>query len=162
MPAGKIGLYIGKFQPFHNGHLFAITTISPNVSKLIIVIGSSQYHNLKSQPFSAQERRQMIEHTLAAESINNFSIAEVPDVHDNDNWVEHVRHYVPQFDIVFTNNELVRQLFAEKGFEVKAIRLLPGVSGTLVRQKLGTKASDWQSLVPGATASIIKSSISAS
>ncbi len=104
----------------------------------------------------------MIEQTLTTEGINKFSIAEVPDVHDNNNWVEHVRHYVPQFDIVFTNNELVRQLFVAKGLEVRAIKVLTGVSGTLVRQKLATKESDWLPLVPSATASIIKGSISAS
>ncbi len=156
MSAQTIGLYIGKFQPFHNGHLFAVTTIAPTVDSLIIVIGSSQYHGLKNQPFSAQQRRQMIEQTLAAEDIHNFSIVEVPDIHDSEHWVEHVRKYVKKFDVVFTNSELVQQLFREKGFTVKPIKVLPDVSGTLVRYKIATQDSGWLSLVPTATANIIQ------
>jgi nicotinamide-nucleotide adenylyltransferase len=156
MSAQTIGLYIGKFQPFHNGHLFAITTIAPTVDSLIIAIGSSQYHGLENQPFSAQERRQMIEQTLTAAAITNCSVVEVPDIHDNEHWVDHVRKYVKRFDIVFTNNESVQQLFRQKDFTVKPIKVLPGVSGTLVRHKISTQESDWRSLVPAATANVIK------
>jgi nicotinamide-nucleotide adenylyltransferase len=159
MPAQKIGLYIGKFQPFHNGHLFAIKDILPKVSQLIIVIGSSQYHDLPDQPFSAEQRRQMIERTLGSESIDSFSIAEVPDIHDPEHWVEHVCRHIPRFDIVFTNNESVGQLFTKKEFKVESIKALPAVSGTAVRQKLAAADSSWQSLVPPAAAAILRTKI---
>ncbi|MFI5270428.1 MAG: nicotinamide-nucleotide adenylyltransferase [Candidatus Saccharimonadales bacterium] len=159
MSSKTIGLYIGKFQPFHNGHLYAIAAIAPTVDLLIIVIGSSQYSGLKNQPFSARQRRQMIEQTLKAEGINNFSIVEVPDIHDSEHWVEHVKKYVKQFNVVFTNSEVVQQLFSDKGFTVKSIKVLPGVSGTLVRQKIAAQENDWISLVPSATASIINASL---
>jgi nicotinamide-nucleotide adenylyltransferase len=156
MPSEIIGLYIGKFQPFHNGHLFAIRQILPKVSSLIIVIGSSQYSHLEDQPFSSQERRQMIEQTLASENINNVSIIEVPDIHDNKNWVEHLRKYVQHFDVVFTNNQLVEQLFVEKSFSVAAITMQSGVSGTFIRHKLATHEKNWRSLVSAATGRIVE------
>jgi nicotinamide-nucleotide adenylyltransferase len=159
MPAETIGLYIGKFQPFHNGHLFAVRTIAPEVSKLIIAIGSSQYHGLKNQPFSAGQRRQMIEQSLAAIGIDNVSIVEVPDIHNNERWVEHVRDHVKQFDIVFTNNKSVRQLFIDKGFKVKPIKVLPCVSGSLIRHKITNQDNSWTTLVPVTTANIIKQAL---
>jgi nicotinamide-nucleotide adenylyltransferase len=157
MSAAKVGLYIGKFQPFHNGHVFAIKQILAEVDKLTVVIGSSQYHGLKNQPFSATQRRQMIERTLLAEGIKNYSIIEVPDIHDSEHWVDHVKRHVRHFDFVFTNNDVVQNLFTEQAINVRSFKMLSGVSGTLIRQKLTLRHNDdWQSLVPVAAAEIIQ------
>lgn len=158
MPADKVGLYIGKFQPFHNGHSYAIKYILTQVDTLTIVIGSSQYQNQENQPFSARERRHMIEQTLREQTIHHYTIVEVPDIHDNVRWVDHLRKYVGHFDTVFTNNNEVALLFIEKDIEVRAIKALPGVSGSLIRSKLAQKANDWEVLVPKATATAIKNS----
>ena len=158
MPAETIGLYVGKFQPFHNGHLFAVKNILPQVDKLIIAIGSSQYSNVEGQPFSAQERQQMIEQALTAEGLNNSVVTAVPDIHDPENWVEHLCGCVTRFDVVFTNNDAVARLFKVKNFEMRAIPVLPGVSGSLIRQKLASKDPTWQSLVPPATAQVLQNS----
>lgn len=155
MPAGSVGLYVGKFQPFHNGHLFAIKHILSQVDQLVIAIGSSQYVGTSDQPFSAAERRQMIERSLAAAGLTNYSIVEVPDIHDAKNWVDHLRHYVPRFDVVFTNNQSVARLFQDQGYEVRTIPILPGVSGTHVRRQLAGQEHDWHPLVPPATAKVL-------
>ena len=38
----KRGLYVGRFQPFHLGHLGAVKSILEDVEELVIVIGSAQ------------------------------------------------------------------------------------------------------------------------
>jgi nicotinamide-nucleotide adenylyltransferase len=156
MPTDEVGLYIGKFQPFHNGHLSVITHVAPSFHKLIIAIGSSQYGGSKDQPFYASDRRRMISGALADQKIDNCEVIEIPDIHDAERWVDHVRQYA-KFDVVFTGNEQVRQLFEAKSIEVKPVPFLPGVTGTLVRQKLANGDSDWQKLVPPATADVIRS-----
>jgi len=155
MPTDKVGLYIGKFQPFHNGHLLVITSLAPTLRKLIIAIGSSQYGGSKDQPFYASDRRRMISGALTDQKIENCEVIEIPDIHDAERWVDHVKRY-SKFDLVFTNNEPVRQLFVAKGIEVRSTPFLPGVSGTLVRQKLATGDPDWQKLVPPATVEVIR------
>ncbi|HLN89981.1 MAG TPA: adenylyltransferase/cytidyltransferase family protein, partial [Candidatus Binatia bacterium] len=50
------GLYVGRFQPFHLGHLDAIKYVLKEVDELVIVIGSAQYSHNSNNPFTAGER----------------------------------------------------------------------------------------------------------
>jgi len=54
-------LFIGRFQPFHKGHLLFLKSIYTQYDKIIIGIGSSQYSNSLDNPFSYDERKMMIE-----------------------------------------------------------------------------------------------------
>ncbi|HDH28034.1 MAG TPA: nicotinamide-nucleotide adenylyltransferase, partial [Euryarchaeota archaeon] len=49
-------LLIGRFQPFHKGHLAVIKKILSEADELIIVVGSSQHRGAVENPFSADER----------------------------------------------------------------------------------------------------------
>ena len=85
----KRGLFVGRFQPFHIGHLEIIKKILTEVDELIIIVGSSQYSHRLDDPFTAGERITMIR--LALEEIEaEFSriwIIPVPDVHQHSLWV---------------------------------------------------------------------------
>ncbi|MEM3079801.1 MAG: adenylyltransferase/cytidyltransferase family protein, partial [Thermoproteota archaeon] len=50
------GLFIGRFQPFHLGHLKAVEYIINRVDEVIIGIGSAQYSHTLENPFTAGER----------------------------------------------------------------------------------------------------------
>jgi nicotinamide-nucleotide adenylyltransferase len=52
----KRGLVIGRFQPFHNGHLELIKQIMNECEELVVVIGSAQFNYLAKDPFTAGER----------------------------------------------------------------------------------------------------------
>ncbi len=54
------GLYIGRFQPYHNGHDKMMSIISSNVDEVIIGIGSSQESYTLYNPFTYEERLRMI------------------------------------------------------------------------------------------------------
>ena len=54
------GLLIGRFQPFHLGHLDAIRFALTKVENLWLGLGSSNKPLEKNNPFSAEERKQMI------------------------------------------------------------------------------------------------------
>ena len=54
------GLLIGRFQPFHLGHLDAVLFALSRVENLWIGIGSSNKRNEKKNPFTADERIEMI------------------------------------------------------------------------------------------------------
>ena len=57
----KRGLFLGRFQPFHLGHLDVIKQALKMVDELVIVIGSAQYSHTFENPFTDSEREEMIE-----------------------------------------------------------------------------------------------------
>ena len=54
------GLLIGRFQPFHLGHLEALQFALSKVDKLWLGLGSSNKPMEKTNPFTVEERKQMI------------------------------------------------------------------------------------------------------
>ena len=58
------GLYVGRFQPFHLGHLDAIKYALKQADELVIVIGSAQYSHNANNPFTAGERLIMVRQAL--------------------------------------------------------------------------------------------------
>ncbi|MFH1947340.1 MAG: adenylyltransferase/cytidyltransferase family protein [Candidatus Magasanikbacteria bacterium] len=126
-------LFIGRFQPFHAGHLDAIKQISE--PEIIIGIGSSQYSGTDDNPYSFEERKQMIEKTLNV-TTKKYKIIAIPDIHDENKWVEHVKNIVGNLDIVYTGNDLVKKLFTQKNIPVKKIKKNINISGTKIRQNL--------------------------
>jgi len=152
------GLYVGRFQPFHLGHLYAIKEVLTKVDELVIVIGSAQYsHNLKN-PFTAGERLAMTRHALqeADSNLNKVWIVPVPDVHLHMLWVSAVEGYTPKFNKLYSNEPLTRRLFIEAGYNVENINLFERqtYSSTLVREKM-LKDENWTTLVPKSVTNFI-------
>ena len=56
----KVGLYIGRFQPFHMGHLSIVKRALKECDTLVIAIGSSQENRTKKNPFTFEERKAFI------------------------------------------------------------------------------------------------------
>ena len=63
-------LYIGRFQPFHFGHLSVVKKIIEKGEFLIIGIGSAEDNFLPENPFTASERWEMITLALDFEGIS--------------------------------------------------------------------------------------------
>ena len=142
----KRGLFIGRFQPFHLGHLQDIKNALEEVDELIIGIGSSNEENTKENPFTVRERFEMINLVLAVNNIKKYIVFTILDVHDDTKWVKHIETVVPKFDIVYTGNKWTERCFKGK-YEVKKVNMLKGVSSTIIRHKI-LKNKNWQSLVP--------------
>ena len=155
----KRGFYIGRFQPFHLGHLYAIEDVLKEVDELVVAIGSAQYsHNLLN-PFTAGERLTMVQSALgeAGISCKKVWIVPVPDVHLHMMWVSAVEGYSPKFEVVYSNEPLSRRLFKEAGYEVKPIKFhdREQFSSTEIREKM-LKNQNWENLVPKSVAAFIK------
>ena len=150
-------LFIGRFQPFHKGHLAMVKRILQDNEEVIIGIGSAQYSHTGENPFTAGERFEMIKRALDAEGIRDYHIVPIPDTHVHSVWVSHVKSLVPAFDAVVTNSDLVVRLFREHGLKVLSLPLVSRekYSGTEVRRRM-QKGGDWQSLVPPAVASFVE------
>jgi nicotinamide-nucleotide adenylyltransferase len=155
----KRGLFVGRFQPFHMGHLNVVKEILKEVDELIIAVGSAQYSHRTGNPFTTGERLVMIRKALEEAKIDlgRIWIVPVPDVHIHMVWVSAVEGYTPHFDIVYSNEPLTRRLFIEAGYEVKSIRFYKRkeYSATEIRERM-LKGGNWEELVPKSVAKFIK------
>ncbi len=145
------GLFIGRFQPFHNGHLYALKAILKEVDELIIAVGSAQMSHELDNPFTAGERIEMIRRALNSEEIDpsRYLIIPVPDAPAHRVWVSLVESQTPKFDVVYTNQPLTRRLLSEAGYEVRSIRLYRRdmYEATEIRRRI-LSGEDWSMLVP--------------
>ncbi len=159
MSLARRGLLVGRFQPFHKGHLHVIQDILARVEEIIVAIGSAQCSHSIDDPFTAGERIEMIRRTLASEQIDasKYLLIPVTDVNDNRLWVSHVVTLIPHFDVVFSNKPLVKILFSEAGHEVQPIRFYHRelYSATDIRQKIIDGVEEWKGLVPKEVAEFI-------
>ena len=153
------GLYVGRFQPFHLGHLGAIKAVLKEVDELVIVIGSAQYSHNINNPFTAGERLVMIRRALQEAKVDysRLWIVPVPDVHLHMLWVSAVEGYTPKFNVCYSNEPLTQRLFMEAGYPVKSIPLFDRklYMSTIVREKM-LKGDSWTELVPKSVANFIK------
>ena len=150
-------LFIGRFQPFHKGHLLVIKDILKKYDEIVIGIGSSQYKNTIDNPFSYNERVKMIINTLEKEGISKYQIVAIPDIHNPPKWVEHVLSIFSDFDVVVTNNSLTKKLFFKKGIKVDNTPLFykEKYSGKKIRKKIRNNKK-FEELVPEPVLKVIK------
>jgi len=146
----KRALFVGRFQPFHNGHLYATQRILKEAEELIVVIGSAEKSHELNNPFTAGERIEMIRRALRAAGVDPLRcvLVPVPDAEAHTAWVSQVVAYTPRFDIVYTNQPLTRRLFLEAEYEVREIPLYMRAeySATEIRRRM-LEDGDWGSLV---------------
>lgn len=142
-------LFIGRFQPVHNGHMSVLEYGITQYDTIIIGIGSSQYGHALENPFTAEERKQMLERSLAAHHITNFQITYVPDIHNPPQWVAYVCSLVPDFDVVLSNNEFTTRLFTDQGYVVNKTPIYNRdlYAGKEIRRRM-IAGEPWKSLVP--------------
>lgn len=150
------GLIIGRFQPFHKGHLVALSFALSKVDKLWLGIGSSNKPNQQENPFSADERKEMILSSIDDSISKRIQIYYIPDLEDHKKWIENIDSIVPKFEIVFTNDELTLLLYSKRGTKVISVPFKDReiLSGTNIREKI-VKDQNWQQLVPNGTKNVL-------
>jgi len=152
----KRGFYIGRFQPYHNGHQSVLEHIAGKVDEIIIGVGSAQLSHQVENPFTAGERVLMI-----TRSLNNlgcpFYVIPIEDIQRNALWVAHVRSMAPPFDICYSSNPLVVQLFREAGVTVESPAMYERelLAGTEIRHRM-LDGKPWENLVPPTVVQVIK------
>jgi nicotinamide-nucleotide adenylyltransferase len=150
------GLLIGRFQPFHLGHLAAVKFALTQINNLSIGIGSSNRYNEKRNPFSAEERKEMIQSSLDKSDLQKCKIYFVPDVNDHAKWTYHVDEIIPKYDVVFSNDDFTHELYKKRDIKVVSVPLKQReiLSGTDIRLKIASGQS-WEDLVPSGTAKVL-------
>ena len=126
-------IVLGRFQPFHNGHASMIDGamsylgVGDSDLPLRICIGSSQAEQSLDNPWSAEEREQMIRVWLED---YDAEIVHVPDLGDPPNYVRHAEKFHGPPGLIFTTDESTSSLYRCADWSI--------VEGDLVQRE------DWQ------------------
>lgn len=147
----KRALFVGRFQPFHYGHLHAVRAILEEADELVIVVGSAQMSHETDNPFTAGERIEMIRRALDAAGVDRkrYMLIPIPDASAHRVWVSQVESQTPRFDVVYTNQPLTRRLLIEAGYDVHGIKMFKRnqYEATEIRRRI-LSGEDWSTLVP--------------
>jgi nicotinamide-nucleotide adenylyltransferase len=146
------GLLIGRFQPFHQGHLDALHFALSKVDKLWVGLGSSNKPIQKNNPFSAEERKKMILSSIDDSIRKKIEIYFIPDFEDHKKWVEYIDIIVPKFNIIFTNDDMTKHLYSKRDTTVITIPFTKRdvLSGTNIRDLI-LSDQPWEEFVPDGT-----------
>jgi len=142
------GCLIGRFQPFHSGHLRLVKRIAEDVDELVVGIGSADASHTRRNPFTAGERMMMVRKTLEPTDIIDY-VVPIEDLERNSVWVGHVKSMAPEFDVAYSNNPLVVRLFTEAGIEVRQTEMFDreALKGSEIRRQM-LDGGDWRQHVP--------------
>ena len=151
----KRGFYIGRFQPYHNGHQSVLEHIASEVDEIIIGVGSAQLSHQIDNPFTAGERVLMITRSLEPLGCP-FYVIPIEDIRRNALWVAHVLSMTPPFDLCYSSNPLVVRLFRETKISVlsPAMYERETLSGTKIRRRM-LNGELWKNLVPPAVVQVL-------
>ena len=150
------GFYIGRFQPYHQGHHAMVERIAGDVDELVLGIGSADQSHTVRDPFTAGERIMMITKATADLDLVTYAVP-IEDLDRNSVWVSHVRSMSPRFDVAYSNNPLVVRLFGEAGVDVRQSPMFrrEEFEGAEVRERMAD-GEDWRELVPSTVVEIIE------
>jgi nicotinamide-nucleotide adenylyltransferase len=146
-----VGLVIGRFQPFHKGHLFMIREALKIADTLVIALGSSNISN-ESNPFTFEQRKAMFDEILKHEHLKDKirRIVPSPDFASDKQWANELIKNAGHFDLVISNNDWTCDVMQEAGYKIERIPFFERekYQATFVRDLMKT-GGDWQERVPG-------------
>jgi nicotinamide-nucleotide adenylyltransferase len=150
-------LVIGRFQPFHKGHLAVCEEIAMEADELLIGVAAAADSGTPRNPFTAGERNEMIRLALEGAGIGPYRIIDLPDIHNPPVWARYVANLTPPFDLVVAHSDDTLGLFEEAGFTVRKATPYErdNYSGTRIRE-LMVEGGQWETLVPSAVKEYLK------
>ena len=143
-------VFIGRFQPFHRGHLAVIKKGLEQSSQIIVLVGSAHQPRSTRNPWTVEEREAMIRGALSEDDNRRLHIAPLMDIVYNDKiWVRNVQatvqglvvahydtpHKQPSIALIGHNKDqssFYLNLFPQ--WESVAIDNVDGISATPLRE----------------------------
>lgn len=91
----SISVFIGRFQPFHNGHLEVIQHALTYSKYLVILVGSSDQPRDYFNPWTFEERKEMIIDSLTDDELDRVLITPLHDhTYNDEKWIIEVQQKV--------------------------------------------------------------------
>lgn len=141
------GIFIGRFQPLHNGHIGVLALAASQVKTLSILVGSANACRSIKNPWTYSERYAMIFKSLRARGVDNIQVYPINDhVYNDAQWMTEVRELVQDKIQRNSPNPVLLFGYPKDGndylnwFPEYKFKELPafsgGISATQIREKL--------------------------
>lgn len=85
-------VFIGRFQPFHNGHKAVVEAALKQAKEVVVVVGSSFAARNIRNPFTFQERKAMIKAVFPDDRVKVVPVSDYP--YDDNKWMNAIQNVV--------------------------------------------------------------------
>ena len=98
----------------------------------------------------------MILSSIDNELQKDLSIHYIPDVDDHSKWTHLVDEIIPQYDVVFSNDDFTHELYGKRGKSIISVELKSrsDLSGTNIRNLISTD-QNWKQFLPSGTIDVL-------
>lgn len=140
----KVALFIGRFQPFHKGHLYSLKKCFELADQVIVGIGSSQESETEDNPWDFETRKKMV--GLIDKKVK---IVALPDTPSDEEWLREVVQRVGKFDVVMSNNDWVLGIMKNAGYAVLKTGFFDRdkLEGVKIREMMRRGDEEWKARV---------------
>ena len=140
-----VGVYWGRFNPPHEGHLCVINRFRDEY-RLVVAVGSSERSNERENPFSGRERKAMLEAYLKERGVRGVRVV-TPNDGPSEAWAlaSLIRRCHPDVLLLSTEKRALATL-AERRVPVVRFARRRRVSSTRIRRAIATGDPDWKAL----------------
>ncbi len=152
------GLVVGRFQPFHKGHQALVQKALEDCPDLVVGIGSATAKTSLRNPFTAAERRRMVEACFPADvAAGRLRIVDIPDINNPPAWAAHVLAITGQVDRVYGNDDATLALFERQGLPTVSPGLVERdrYEARAIRVQLAEDDPSWRKAVPTPVAPLL-------
>lgn len=99
-------VFIGRFQPFHNGHKAVIDQALEQADRVLVLVGSANRRHSVRNPFTFYEREMMIFESFSVEDQARMNVVPLDDyTYDEAEWVRQVQQVVKDYTWQTTTDE---------------------------------------------------------
>ncbi len=119
----QTALIVGRFQPFHKGHLHLFKEALQLADTVVVAIGSAYSDDHENNPLPYLVRKEMIERVIFEEGWQDqvVKIVPSPDFPTDEQWVQTLFHNAGEFEIAVGNNDWTNRVISEQGYEVTEV-----------------------------------------
>ncbi len=146
----KNALLIGRFQPFHLGHLYLLKEALNVAEKVTVGIGSANIYD-SDNPLDWKTREKILKSVFYKEGFGSRILKYIPldDFFNDEKWLTNVKSKVGSFDLIVGNNDWVNRIMKKGGYKVLRVPYYKRYlyEGEKIR-KLLVEGGNWQERVP--------------
>ena len=142
----KLGMYLGRFQPFHNGHKSIVDKMLEECEEVVIVVGSADKMGTMQNPFPAWERMNMIGMVYRDKPVHIVALPDRPAITQDNRWGVYVMEFLQGMnfepDAIYQGMEAERNTWFEYYPTIPIIsvsRLTIPISATVIRAAIVEK-----------------------
>jgi len=162
-------VFIGRFQPFHNGHKAVVEAALEKAKEVIVVVGSSFASRNVRNPFTFQERKDMIKAVFPSDRVKVVPVSDYP--YDDNKWIAAIQNVVHGAINWSADPVKIGLIGHKKDHTSYYLNIFPtwgavdvpnvdGINATDIRKALFegelTDVYDWRSFIPKEVKSVIK------